>query len=267
MLLLVVACLFCLPGHSLAADKALIFGLLPSESPVALFKRFAPLREYLQERLKREVRLETARDFSEYSQRTKDRAYDIVFTAPHMAIQHLDSGVYKLAAKFNKPLKAVIVVSDNSSVQDLSDLKGRRFATPPQQAIVTMVGSKHLEKNGLFESKSTRMSAYRSHNAAYRAAIAGEVDAAIIANFIFIKAKKQKIGIRKISESVGFPGIGILIASDVKPSLRKDIMDVFVKMKGYAKGRDLLRKVSLPGFTEADPSEFDVLRPFVLNSK
>ena len=255
--------LVCLPNILWAVEKPLVFGILPADSPVALLKRFGPLREHLQVSLGRSVKLETARDFPEYARRTRERFYDIVFTAPHMAIPALDSRVYELAATFNKPLKAVIVVSENSAFTKLADLGGKRFATPPKQAIITMVGKQYLEKSGLFENKATRLSPYRNHNAAYQAAKAGEVDAAIIANFMYLKAVKQKIGIRKISESEGFPGIGILIASDLDPALKKSVTDILVSMKDSADGKELLQKISQPGYVKAAPSQFEPLRPFM----
>ena len=41
----------------------LTFGFLPMESPVALFKRFAPLRDYLSAQIQQEIRMETAKKF------------------------------------------------------------------------------------------------------------------------------------------------------------------------------------------------------------
>ena len=43
----------------------LVFGFLPMESPVSLFKRFAPLRDYLTTQIDTEIRLETAQEDSQ----------------------------------------------------------------------------------------------------------------------------------------------------------------------------------------------------------
>ena len=71
-------------------NEYLVFGFLPMQSPVTLFKRFAPLRDYLSIQIQREIRMESAKSFEEFSRRTAQRRYDIVFTAPHMALQALD---------------------------------------------------------------------------------------------------------------------------------------------------------------------------------
>jgi phosphonate transport system substrate-binding protein len=68
-------------------EEALTLGYFPLISTVALFKRFAPLRDYLAESLGRPVILQTAKDFSTFLERSDDRAYDILVTAPHFAVR------------------------------------------------------------------------------------------------------------------------------------------------------------------------------------
>lgn len=250
-----------------AAEQVITFGVLPAESPVALFKRLAPLREYLSKQLNQEVKLETARDFPEFARRTASRQYDIVLTAPHMAIPPVDAGTYILAATYVNPLKAVIVVAQTSPVKTLDDLVGKRIATPPKQAIITMVGKQYLKTKGVLEHIATRLSAYRSHNAAYSAVIAGEVDAALIADIIYLKAKKQNVPLREIAASEEFPGIGLLLAADLDKDLQDRITNSLIDLKDTKQGQALLKKISQPGYTSVDISKFHVLRPFVLSGK
>ena len=238
----------------------LIFGFLPMESPVALFKRFAPLREYLSTQIQQEIRMETAKNFREFSERTLRRQYDIVFTAPHMALHALDGDLYELAATFNEPLKSVFVVREKSSIQDVTGLEGVTVATPPDRAIVTMVGMKYLDSQGL---KAVRYKTYRTHNAAYAAVLGGEVDAAMIANFIAMKAISNNAALKIVAQSEPFPGIGILVAKDLPDSLKQDIKKAIWGMKELPHGRSILNTVAQPGYIEADKQQFEVLRPFV----
>ncbi|WP_455209401.1 phosphate/phosphite/phosphonate ABC transporter substrate-binding protein [Kaarinaea lacus] len=254
-------------ANELDADKTesgsktyLIFGFLPMESPVALFKRFAPLREYLSTQIQQEIRMETAKNFREFSERTLHRQYDIVFTAPHMALHALDGDLYELAATFNEPLKSVFVVQEKSSIQDVSGLEGVTVATPPDRAIVTMVGMKYLDSQGL---KAVRYKTYRTHNAAYAAVLGGEVDAAMIANFIAMKAISNNAALKIVAQSEPFPGIGILVAKDLPDSLKQDIKKAIWGMKELPHGRSILNTVAQPGYIEADKQQFEVLRPFV----
>jgi len=236
------------------------FGFLPMESPVALFKRFAPLRDYLSTQIQQEIRMETAKNFSEFSRRTSQRQYDIVFTAPHMALQALDGNDYEVAATFTKPLKSVFVAKEKSAIQNVEDLAGKTIATPPSKAIVTMVGRKYLDSNGLTE---VQYNTFQSHNAAYSAVLGGEVDAAVISNFIAMKAISKNSALKIVAQSEPFPGIGILVAKDLPELLKQDIKKAIWGMKELPQGRAILRTIAQPGYIKADKNQFEVLRPFV----
>ena len=261
---------FLATGASVFADtrkkapqkEFLVFGFLPMESPVSLFKRFAPLRDYLTSQIEKEIRLETAKDFPSFAQRTMARSYDIVFTAPHMALQALDSNIYEVAATFVKPLKSVIVVQEKSAVQNLQNLEGKTIATPPEQAIVTMVGKQYLSSNGI---KAARFSTFRTHNAAYSAVLAGEVDAAIISNFIARKVISGNYPLKIVASSSPFPGIGILVARDLPETTKTHIKKALWGLKDLPAGKKILKTIAQPGYMQASQRSFEVLRPFVKN--
>lgn len=102
--------------------STLIFGLLPSESAITKFKRYAPLRDYLAKKLNRKINLETARNFPEFIKRTKEGRYDFLETAPHFVIPAIDSKKYKVITTIIQPLTAQIVVLKNSQYTKLSQL-------------------------------------------------------------------------------------------------------------------------------------------------
>lgn len=238
----------------------LVFGFLPMESPVSLFKRFAPLRDYLSTQIEKEIRMETAKDFPAFIKRTAERNYDIVFTAPHMALHALDGKNYEVAATFIKPLKSVVVVKEKSELQNIESLEGKTIATPPTQAIVTMVGMKYLSSKGI---KTARFSTYRTHNAAYSAVLGGEVDAAIIANFIAMKAISKNSPLKIVASSDPFPGIGILVAKDLPESLKEHIKKAIWGMKELPHGEKILRLIAQPGYKKANKNQFEMLRPYI----
>lgn len=243
-----------------STNAALTFGFLPMQSPIALFKRFAPLRDYLSTELHREIRLETAKNFPEYAKRTTNRHYDILLTAPHMALSALEEGQYELAATFDQPLQAVIITHANSHIEQPAQLTGKIIATPPQQAIVTLFGIKYLQTQNV---TNTQFKTYRTHNAAYRAVLGNEAQAAIIANFIAINAIKQQQPLKIIAQSPSFPGVGVLVAKDLSLDLKNRIKKTLWEMASQPKGKIILKKISQPGYIQAHPAEFEALRPFM----
>ncbi|MGD8559537.1 MAG: phosphate/phosphite/phosphonate ABC transporter substrate-binding protein, partial [Gammaproteobacteria bacterium] len=223
----------------------LTFGFLPVESPVALFKRFAPLRDYLSMQIQIKIRMETAKNFTEFVKRTRQRRYDLVFTAPHMALYALEQQNYEAAATFAKPLKSVIVVRKNSAIQNIAALEGKTIATPPESAIVTLVGKHYLQENAL---TAIRYRVTRTHNAAYSSVLGQETDAAIISNFIAKKAIANNLPLKIVGQSDPFPGIGILVAKDLPDSIKQHIKTSLWGMKDLPHGKKILREIAQPGY-------------------
>ena len=251
------------------AEEPLVFGILPAESPVSLYKRFLPLRNYLSKRLQREVSIESAKDFAQHIQRTDRRRYDIVFTAPHLVLRAIEGEQYQVVATTVKQLSAVVVVPEQSAIRTLKDLEGKQVATPPTDAVVTMVGENYLkaemEKAGVPNWINVQFTPYRTHNAAYKAALAGDADVAVIANFIYQNAIKDGEKLRKIVASPQFPGMGILVAKDVGEMEIKAIRQAFLDLDTSSEGKEVLKKISLPAYASVNKKDFELMRPYINN--
>jgi phosphonate transport system substrate-binding protein len=238
---------------------ALVLGVLPSISPVALFRRFSPLRDYLSKSLGREVVLDTAPDFNEFARRTAVRRYDIVLTAPHFVAPALASGSYRPQVTPTEPLAAVVVVAANGPLISVDDLAGRVVATPPAEALVTMVGRQVLVRRGLVAQRAPTYWEYRTHNAAYQAVIGGEAAAAIISANILNKALGEGAALRTLDRSDDLPGVGILTASDLPEDLQQQIGATFLGMSQTDDGRKVLEQINHPGYRVVRSEEYAAL--------
>ena len=242
--------------------RPLVLGILPFISSIALLKRFAPLRDYLSEQTGRPVLLETARDYPEFVRRTTKRRYDVVITAPHFVALALDSDAYTVQATYADRLAAVVVVPAGSDIDDPSDLTGRSVATPPDQAIVTWVGTALIQRHS-DNGTNPQYRAYQSHNAAYSAAAAGEVSAAVVSISLIDSAKLANDGLRELIRSQTFPAMGILMAADLAPALRAQLTSTLVEMSESTRGRAVLKRISYAGYRRSDAAEFDSMREYL----
>lgn len=242
----------------------LIFGLLPSESTVTKFKRYAPLRDYLAVKLQRKVILETARDFAEFAQRTQQRRYDFLETAPHFVPPAIDSGKYQVITTITQPLSAQVVVLKTSSIDSLNQLSGKSIATPSPKAIITKIGqqtvNQRLKVAGL---KLAEYTAYKTHNAAYEAVIGNKADAAIISVNIYNKALSKNEPLKSIGQSEPIPNMSVLVATDLPQQLRKALLQQLVEMQNTPDGNQTLKKIAYPGYRKTTAQEFDKLRRYL----
>lgn len=244
------------------ADDVLTIGLLPSESPVALFSRMAPLREYLSLHLQRNLRFETARDLAEFIHRTAQGKYDIVFTAPHLTLLAQDSGHYEIVSTFSQPLSTVFLVKASSKIQSLADLSGKSIATPPNEAIVTMVGRQLLLSHQIDPEQNVRLLPKSNHSSALHALRSDEVDAAMVANLIY-QINQERLPMRVIAQSHSFPGVGILVSNSLPKTLKLRFSDLLKQMRDSAEGLAVLKRITSPGYQSTDSSPFEVLRPYL----
>lgn len=262
-LLLLFLCLPRLAPATTPPQTPLILGVLPFESAIALFKRFAPLREYLSRQLKRPVLLQTARNFPEFIQRTQARRYDMVITAPHFTLLALDSGHYTLCCTYTTPLAADIVVRDDSPVHNLEQLAGKRIATPPRSAIITLIGKQYLQTHGLRGPRAPRYVTFHTHNASYQAALGKQVDAAIVSINVYHRARQQGAALRLIARTPDVPGMGILMATNLPLSVRDAFQSALVNMLNTPAGRHALKTMAYPGYKPATAKDFEAARPYL----
>jgi len=251
------------PSQPATKTKPITLGFFPIITTVALFKRFAPLRDYLAEQLGRPVELQTARDFPTFLQRTDDRQYDIVVTAPHYAVRAADSGKYVIRVSLSSSVEQLLVVRDDSPVKEVSQLAGKRIATPPANALMTMVGVDSLHKAGLVGDREPKFIPFPSHNAANAALFANEVDAAIASSNVIMKAMKSGKPYRIIDRSFKMPNMATLVASDLDSALGEQVVKILTSMKDNDKGKEVLKQIAFPGYRVVNASDYEPVRPYM----
>ena len=237
-------------------------GVFPIVSGVALFKRFAPLKDYLANELGRELVLETARDFPTFVQRTAERRYDIVITAPHFSLLAADSGDYRIVARSKRDLVSLIVVAKTSAITDLSQLAGQVIATPPASALVTRYGKDYLAGKGLKGDKAPEYRAYKSHNAAYEAVLVKHAAAALVSNNAVNKALDKGVPLRVIDTLPPLPTMPTLVATDLPKAFAQQVERALVTMEDTARGRAVLKEVGFPGYWSARVEDYEPVRPY-----
>ncbi len=243
-----------------AQQPTLKFGLLPFASPVALFERFAPLRDYLNVQLGTQFVLETARDFSVHVQRIETGDYHLLLTAPHFVPIALGSGHYELLAAYKEYLSTVYLVGRDDPAADLSALAGRRIGTPPPEALITLVGEDHLLKVLGDQAPAPTFVPFPSHNAAIHAIASGLVDAAAVSINVARLDINRGVPVRILDETPQFPGVGILARKDLAEPLREALRETLISMTDREDGSDVLRVMIYAGYKAASAEDYEPFR-------
>jgi len=242
--------------------ETITMGMFPIVSAVALFKRFAPLKDYLERNLGHRFVLETASDFPTFVRRTADKKYDVVLTAPHFSVLAADSGDYKIIARPKLNLITIIVVNKNSAVTELSQLAGKKIATPPDSAIVTRSTKRFLKQQGLTGQKEPHYKAFKTHNAAYQSVLANNSTAAFVALNAVKEALDNGVPLRIIGKVPELPGMGILVSTQLSKEFADKLEKVLISMERSDEGRLVLKKIATPGYLSARLKDYESVRPY-----
>jgi len=241
----------------------ILFGIAPFMSPLALAKRMAPLRIYLNDELERNVSIETTTNAAAFAQNTLSGRYDFVMTNPTFALMALNQGNHKLLAAQKRSLSGVMVVLENSPVTTLEQLAGKNIGAPPQIGFLGQMIKPYLLSKGLSGEKAANITNYHSHNDSISALRLKKVDAAFIASFMQTHLIEKGLKIRVIDKTEDFPGLCILSSSRVPDSLNKSLKKALLGLDKTAENKKILEKISMPPFRDINAGELDIVKTYM----
>lgn len=266
---ILLACiLLTVTGSIDAADQnklpPLRVGLLPSLSTERLVTLFAPLRDYLQEKLHRPVILLTAPSYDIYMQRAANFEYDLYFTAPHMAaLAETDSG-YRRISLMNRELRGYVLVRQDSAIHTLNDLQGHLIAMPESTAIITILGESLLQEHGLRPGKNIRVEYTPSHNNAIHALSSSKADAAIVSGGIYDATppdKRQGLNILAKTKTLSYV---MFMASPKLPERDyQQLHRVMLQFTAKGPGKEFFEKSKYGDMGEIRDQDMQQLKPYV----
>ncbi len=255
-------------SRSMAHDetKSRVFGFLPIVSTERLARRFEPLVDYLSNELGVDVVLETAPTYAEFMRRTHDeRRYDYLFTAPHFyPVARHKAGYRVMVRADGEPLRAAIVVRNDSGISDISELCGKTVATPSAIAIVTGLVRQRLIRAGCDPDGSTTLIPTPSHNASMMSVFRGATDGAGFGTVPLRLAEASiRAELRIIAETDSIPNMPFSVAPWIDEDEAARFRDALTSLSESADGAELLEHLGWTGFVVVEPEEYDMLEEYL----
>ncbi len=256
-----ILCLAVVTGSVTASENGdpLKMGFIPMGSSAATVKRFAPLKDYLAEKLGKKIRLESTKNLKTFVARTTRGDYDIVITDPHLAVLAADSGRYEVVGRSKEDLVSLIVVNIDSGFTSITQLSDQKVATPPELYAISLVGRAYLTSN---LSKPPRYRVYPNHDAAYEAVMLGKIKAGVVSTDAARRAQNVGIPLQEIASTPPLPGMAVLVSRRLSAEQRKKIQQALVGMDTTAAGKNILKTIGMPGYQMADSQTYEVMRPY-----
>ncbi len=243
--------------------------ILPYLSTRAVLSTYAPMRVYLERRLHRPVLLVTAPDMQTFIQRTQQGMYGYLVTAPHFArYAQLEAG-YRPFLRVDRTLYGTLVVSKNSDIQSISDLRGKVVATPDKLAIISMLGVELLRSKGLRPGKDVEVRATTSHNSAVLSVERGWAAAAVTsATALKQMPDELRNSVRELATTAHVPHLMYLARGDipvVEVNKLSAILQEFVE--NSPEGKAFITDTGYGGLRKPTAGELKQLDPYVQDLK
>lgn len=258
--------LFFLVPKSYAQNEIFILGIHPYLPSPELFDKFKLLAEYLSKEVNKKVIIEVSKDYNDHIKKIGDDKYHIALMGPFSYVKMVQKyGKKPILSRFEMDGKSVfkgaIVVSKDSDIKKIGDLKGKRFAfVDPQSTMGYVVPLYLLLKEGIYlKDFSEYKFLYNHHNVAL-SVLAGAFDAGAIKEDVFYAYEKR--GLRAIAWS---PYISehVFVASKKLPKETiKKLKESMIQLRDNEEGMKILRKIqnNLTGLVIASDKDYEDLR-------
>lgn len=249
--------------------KKLLIGLLPGESAPTVMRINAPLRAYLEEKLKLPVEIVVGANYAATSEALRFGRLDIAYLGPVTYILQskrspLEPFARPTHAGVGPTFQATIIVPADSPAKKLTDLKGGEIAFgDPASTSGTWVPRWQLLNEGLVSGRDYTLRVLGAHDAVALAVANKKVAAGGLSKPIFQRLLKEgKIladKVRVLQDSPPIPEYLWTFRDGLDPAFKEEIRKAFIDVKDPA----ALGVFRAEAFIPAVDSDVDRVRKWV----
>lgn len=247
-----------------AAEEPLIMGVFPRRNAAETAKLFTPMAAYLGERLGREVKLVTSRNFDSFWRAVTEQRYDIVHYNQYHYIRSAKN--YKVIAhtqEFGKDAVAgVLFVRKDSGITEVSQLRGRTVIFGGgKDAMLSYIAPRYLlMQAGLKEGDFRTEIAVNPQNALV-ALYHRQADAAgggdVVLDQPVIKSAINAEEIRLLAETEPLLFLPWAVKRTIPAKLADSIQSTLLDLKNSDAGRQVLKSAIMTGMGNAGDRDYD----------
>lgn len=227
-------CLVVLAGSAFPAERAgkktISFGVIPRFNPHVMYEYYQPLMDYLSRKTPYRFELHLSRTYKETVEDLEKGVTDVAYLGgATFAVARHRSGTRALVRPLNskgKPTyRSYIVVRNDSPIQTIRDLEGKRMAFGASRSTTgSLIPNYMLFSAGVPPDRLKTTKYLRNHEEVARAVLEGIYDAGAVKDVVAWKYLPQ--GLRVIARSEELPNAPIAAG----PTLPKEAEAALVRV-------------------------------------
>lgn len=249
-----------------SGQKPLILAVHPYLPHDEIISRFTPLADYIARSIGRPVEVRVGRDYEEHINAIGNDSVDIAYMGP--------AGYVNLVEKYGKQpllvrqvvdgqtlLKGEIIVRQDSSLQSLSELKGKRFIFADANSTMgSVLPQGMLVQAGVPLTSLARYKFLEGHDNVAMAVLAGDYDAGAVKEEVFTKYKPR--GLRVLAHIPSVYDHVFVASAKLPTALIDSLRSLLLKLNALPEGRSIMSSIHPKMTALAAPvdSDYDSLR-------
>ena len=255
------------------ARMVVTFAHVPSVSASEKLDQLLPLKEYLEERLSIEFRIEFAEDYSQVVERLNHGDYDFATLGPFSYVRAARDGNLEVALQpirnGDTRYRSILFTSKQSSVKQLSDLRGKDFAfVDRSSASGYLFPRAYMMKHGINPEQD--LASYRFMGS-HTDVVVGVWLGKLAAGAVYEDARTDQSNANSILEETRViartdpipnePWVFRKQFTAKHPQLVKEIKQLMLDLKSSGpQEKTILDRLRIDGFVDASDSEYDTVR-------
>jgi phosphonate transport system substrate-binding protein len=263
--------LVCLSTLGVAADP-LVMGIFPRRDAAITTKRFRPLSSYLERELDTPVVMELSSDFDSFIVNLQQRRYDLVHLNPFDYVSAHDDLAYDALVQNEefgeKTIRGAIYVRQDSGIQQLSDLKGKKilFGGGANAMMSYIAPTYLLQQAGLRKEDYEASYAINPPNAVLatflrRADAAGASE--VVRRLPVVTSKIDVSQLEVIAVSQPLPHLPWAVKREMPAALKERLQTLLINLNQSEEGREILKQAHISAFHPVTDRDYDAHRTII----
>jgi phosphonate transport system substrate-binding protein len=249
--------------------RVLIFDVHPLHNPQKLHKLYAPLMDYLSQRVPGvRFEFEASTNYANFEEKLRTRRADFALPNPYHAVLARDWGYHALAKMGDDAIfRGIFLVRKDSHIEQPTDLRGKVVSYPAPTALAAaLMPQLYLQTHGLDVSKDIQNSYVGSHESSIMNVYLGKSAAGATWPPPWVTFQKEHpkeaAELKLVWQTPSLVNNAIIARNDLPPELVAKVQNVLVHMQDDAEGRAILTSIEVPHFDLADDRTYDVVQRF-----
>jgi phosphonate transport system substrate-binding protein len=238
-------------------------GIFPYMAPRQTIKYYGPVAADMERVLKRPVRLESQRSFTDFTRAIALHAYEIALIQPFDYPAVVEKEGYIPLARLSVPLVTQFYVRDDSPYHKLQDLKGTTIAMPPAKAANSRMALRALQNNHLVPGRDIKIHYFNSHDSCLQQVWVGNASACTSAPPpAKVFEKRMQARLRSIYNTPPIPHVLFVADPRVPAADRAKLVQLITSWNQQAHGRKMLKDLGFPPFVQIKSGEYAMMRHY-----